>query len=368
MHKYLWIFYFALSPFLLTSSTFDSFAFKQSIFLLFLGVQSLFFAYCINTKSIYFKLKHLDYLIIFVFILRCSTSFYYLDTLKLYPSLGTLTFEFFLLLFYLQLRILKIDLKTIDSIIKALCFSCFTIFLLQALSIVKPLIFTNRFDANFFHPNILGIIFCSFLIYFHSSCEKQIKYYFIAIILLLVSFSKVAYFIYFTYLLVKYRFHLKIILFIFFAYCFFTFNNQDSLNKFRNNLQRSLQIKSHIYKASLNAIYQKPLGYGTGLYAYKIQKFLPDSFHLIFPNPNHHTLYKAHNFILELTFESGLFMLIFLLYSIIYLLSFQKSPIKNTLFVLVIASMTSMHLNYPESQILFLLLLSYLESQKEEYL
>ncbi|MCO4781252.1 MAG: O-antigen ligase family protein [Candidatus Cloacimonetes bacterium] len=372
MHKVLWVFYFTVAPFLYTQQSFDSFALKQSFFLLVLAIQSIFFFYCSKSSSLFFRLKHFDYIVLFYFLLRLVSSFTYIPELGLFPSLATLSFELFLFIFYLQLRILRLDYQTLDLSIKALTYSSFIVFLLQAFSLLKPLHNTHRFDANFFHPNVLGITFCSILIYFHSKNESNKVLYIFAITLLLVSFSKTAYLIYCFYLLGGAIYNrsnsqklFKMLLFISFAYVFFTLNNQDPLSQFRNQLSQALSIKSQIFKATSQAIVDQPLGYGTGLFAYKIQRFLPDTFHHLFPNPNHHTLYKAHNFILEIGFESGLLAFFLLIYAILYLISFEKSPVRSCLLTLVITSMFSIHLNYPESQIFFMFLLAALSSSKD---
>lgn len=377
MHKVLWVFYFSIAPFLYTSHSFDSFALKQSFFLIFLGLQSIFFFYCLKCSSKFFRLKHFDYLVVLFFIFRLLSSFSYIPELDLYSSLGTIAFEFFLCIFYLQIRILRLDTKTLDLCLKALTTSSFCMLILQALEIVKPLQDTNRFDANYFHPNVLGITFCSILIYFHSKKEKNSFLYVIAIILLLSSFSKTAYIVYCSFLLVRLlpnkklglafclSTFIKTISFLIFTYAFFSFNNQDTLSKFRNQLSQALTIKGLIYNASIKGLTAKPQGHGTGLYSYKIQQFLPNEFHQLYPNPNHHTLYKAHNFLLENAFESGVWVFCLLLYALLYLLSVEKCPIKYCLLSLSFTSVFSVHLNYPESQILFLLLLASLASSKE---
>ncbi|MCJ8345666.1 hypothetical protein MJH12_09000, partial [bacterium] len=273
-----------------------------------------------------------------------------------------------LLIFYLQLRVFKLCKNTIDSVVKIHCIAVFIVFLLQAGSLLKPLIFTNRFDANFFHPNVLGILFCAILIYFHENKEKHKLYYLLSIILLLFSFSKTGYIIYCAYLLIKFFSSKKHLCFILFAYFFFSWNNQNTLSKFRNQIGQAIQIKTEIYQATFKGIGQQPLGHGTGLYAYKVQQYLSNSFQKLFPNPNHHSLYRAHNLVLEYSFESGLLMMLLLFYSIFYLSSFPSNPIKSCLIFLTLASLFSMHLNYPESQIFFVFLLSYLESERENYL
>ncbi len=347
--------FFVLFPWLYWPGSHEIYALRESVFFGLTGLLILFSA--LSRYHLTLNSHPIDIFVVLIFILRLiSWVAFGFNTNFEQPIIGvhSLLFELSTVLFYFQIRRLQLSSHFNNILASYFLGSCLLICLI---SVITPPISANaeqgRWQALFFHPNFLGIFSIAILA---LAPKLKLRWKLSGVILVLLSGSRLA--LGLLIALVAIRGNLKSVLSITFIGLLLlgwrAVNNP--VESFRLAGMEAFEMRSHIYQGALKTILNNPLGTGPGVFGPKVHENLSMEFHQLFPNPNKHSIYKAHNTFLEWTAESGWLMGIFLLITIGFLLKVPASSAKLSLGLLILGSLFSVIINYPSG----LIMLSYL--------
>ncbi len=373
----LWLFYFISLPFLYLDASLEAFALRKTLFMVLVGLQLAWTTLKPPERS-FPKPQTLDVLVFLVLGLRFFSAV--LGELRdgsLLFSVDTLLFETSLVLFYLLMRREPPSYNWLIRLCQGLILSQVFVGILQLLHLawVAPLS-DGRLSAQYFHPNVLGILSVALLAILAS--EPRLKavalngfnQFILALGALTVVFtgSRNALVALLAMLLILKPVKLKFLLIplILLPLLWWARSQSHPIESYRASIETQIKIRQAVLGSSIQGILQHPLGVGAGLFSSKIHPYINDDLHKVFPNPMHHSLNKAHNFILELVFESGWLMFPVLLYGLFLVIQLPFSGPKAAILALVFCSMFSVFLNYPTGQI-FLALLLAMGQKREEF-
>jgi hypothetical protein len=365
----MWACFFISLPLLYFNGCYEVFALRKTVFIALLAIHVCCWPFLRKPDFIFFTAR--DLVLPLFFLLRLLSFLFSGAFQEAEFSLETLAFEGSLLLFWWLLRSNPPTKEWFNFICKGLIISCFVTALMQllALPFIKPMV-ENRISAQFFHPNVFGIL-CAALglraLFWQekkSSCysvaqERKIYFWFTpAFISMVFSGSKGAFFAFFLGAAFFCRQSRKILplLTILLLIAFIPRLLLSPVERYRN-APGTAMTRIAGFKSTLKGIVDNPFGAGPGLFHLKIHPYVTHEFHKFFPHPALHSLNKAHNWPLEIIFESGLLMLPFLLFALWACYRSPAEPNKIMLFTFFIGSLYCVHLNYPLSQIIFTLFL-----------
>lgn len=349
--------FFFLFPWLYWPNTHDIYALRESVFFGLTGVLILFSA--LSKYHLPLKPHPLDKLVVIGFILRLLSWITYCQNTNFQqPLLGihSLILELTALLFYFQIRRLKINIHFKNFLASHFLGSCLIICII---SIFTPAISVNaeqgRWQALFFHPNFLGIFSVAILA---MAPSIKFRWKITSVILVLLSGSRLA--LGLLIILMIIRSNIKAVLSIsvlgFLLLGWRAMHNP--VESFRLSGTESFQMRSQIYQGALETIKNNPLGTGPGIFGPRVHEYLSIKFNELFPDPSKHSMYKAHNSLLEWTAESGWLMALILIISIFFLLTLPNNQLKLSICLLSLASAFSVIINYSSGLIIFTFLLA----------
>ncbi len=246
--------------------------------------------------------------------------------------------------------------------------SCMALFQLFGLDLFPVL--QERLNAGFFHPNFLGIYAVACLAYEWQTQKISRLPLLMAlptVFCVLYSSSRTAAILLFLLVIAQLRrkdtrfFLFLLLLFAAGAIWFYFFPlNKSPMEEFRYQTTPTTAIRLAVLKTELLALKNYPLGMGAGIHAYGIHRFASEDLQFWFPNPEKHSLFRAHCAPLEFIVESGWHMLALIFWFLFLLKRSKPSKSRSALFILLLASLVDVHLNYPTSQALFILFLAHL--------
>ena len=318
-----------------------------------------------SAKPLNFTPRPIDYLLIVFMLIRVlSSGILSLDAANLVLCLETLMWEFSLLLFYLLLRTEgpSLDwLKTTSTYLLTALTIC-SILQLGSTPFLREMT-DGRLNGNLFHPNILGLsavalgaaIFSQKASSFHRLGSALSS-----ILLVLGSGSRNALFWLLCALFflrpLKRRWLILLILIV--PSWQLLRIAKHPAEEYRSRIMEHFVIRSEVFKTSLEGVFKNPAGVGAGQFSSRIHPHVTPALHGFFPNPLIQSLQKAHNVILETTFESGWIMGLWWIFAIYFFLKLPASPPKTASLFLGLGAMLSVILNYPDGQILLILMLA----------
>lgn len=361
---HLWLFFFLAFPFIWHVDFLEAHSPRKGFFLILLGLHLAIRALA-NVKPINFNPRPMDYLlIVFVLIRVLSSGILTLDSINLVLCLESLMWEFSLLLFYLLLRTEAPGLAWLkrSSIYLLISLTICSLLQLSHIPFLREMT-DGRLNANLFHPNVLGLFAVALgAVIFHQKASSfQNKASAIcAIFLVLGSASRNALFwlLCALFFLRPLQRRWLILLVLIVPSWQFLRMAKHPAEEYRSRIIEHFTIRSEVFKSSLNGILKQPLGVGPGQFSSKIHPHVNLALHSFFPNPLNQSLQKAHNLILETTFESGWIMFLWWLFAIYFFSKLKPSPPKTAALLLGLGSMLSVILNYPDGQILFIFLIA----------
>ena len=349
--------FFILFPWLYWPGTHEIYALRETVFFGLTGVLILISA--LSRHHLPLNTNPLDILVIIGFTLRLfSWMTYCVGTNFEQPLLGvhSLLFELSTLLFYFQIRRLNLTNYFNNVLASYFLGSCLLICLI---SIFIPPISANaaqgRWQALFFHPNFLGIFSVTML-----AVAPRIKFRWkiSGVVLVLLSGSRLA--LGLLVILMIIRTNIKAVLSVsiigFLLLGWRAMHNP--VESFRLTGIEAFQMRSQIYQGTLEAIKNNPLGTGPGIFGPRVHEYLTIKFNQLFPDPTKHSVFKAHNSLLEWTAESGWLMGILLLIAVFFLIKLPHSQVKLSLCLLFLGSTLSVIINYPSGLIILAYLLA----------
>ena len=347
--------FLCLFPWLYWPGTHEIYGLRESIFFGLTGL--LVITAALSRYHLELNAHPVDLFVVLGFCIRVSSWVVFsLNTNFEQPLIGlhSLIFELSTLLFYFQIRRLNLNNYFNNIFARYFLGSCL---LICIISLLLPPITANavqgRFQALFFHPNFLGIFG---VVTLALAPKLELRWKLSGIILVLLSGSRIA--LGLLIALVAIRGNLKSVLSItFMGFLLLGLRaTYDPVESFRLTGTESFEMRNHIYQGALKTILNNPLGTGPGVFGPKVHENLSMEFHQLFPDPQKHSIYKAHNTFLEWTAESGWLMGILLLITISFLLKMPSSSAKLSLGLLIVGSLFSVIINYPSG----LIMLSYL--------
>jgi hypothetical protein len=364
-----WLIYFISLPFIYSPASYETFALRKSIFLILLSFNLFCWPFVKKPNEI--NIRPLDIFPVLYLIFRILSVFHSGNAGEFQLCLEPLLFEGALVLFFMMRLGFNFPISFLNKATRGIIFSSGIVSLLQLMKadFIKPIL-DGRLSAQFFHPNVAGIIIASCVAFIFFEPKSKAKYFWCGagLLIILGTASKTALITLFIVLILfdKGKRRLAYLGVLLLLGIWLLLKPQPKIEKLRNNPSHSLSIRKMAYSSVLTGIKENPLGVGPGMFHLKIHPYVDEKFHEFFPNPTLHSLNKAHNFILEVTFESGIHFLILAVFFIFYLFKSKQTQNKVALSVLIIASMFSVHLNYPTSQIIFVLFLLPYASEEEE--
>lgn len=349
--------YFCIFPLLYFPGTQEIYALRESVFFLLTGI--LLISVALSNHYLPLKTHLIDRILICTFLLRVTSwSIFNLKTQSIFPLIGlhNLIFELTALTFYLQIRRIKHNQYSFDLIARWFLGSSLLICLA---SYFAPPISLNseqgRWQAMFFHPNFLGIFTVCILT---ISPKLKLGWKVSSVIMILLSGSRIALILLILLLLIR-RYWLTCLGVIVIGILFLVWRTTHyPVENFRIKGVQSLEMRKEIYSGSIRTILHNPLGTGPQIFGPKVHQHLSPEFHKLFPDPLEHSIYKAHNSILEWTAESGWTIPFLFCIAFVALVMAPKSNPKTSVILLLLGSLVSVILNYPSGLIILTYLLA----------
>jgi hypothetical protein len=365
----LWFLYFVSLPFLYLESSSEAFALRKAVFMVLVSLQ-LGWNVLKPPKRPFPKPQKLDILVFAVLSLRfLSAVLAGLQNQVLFFTLDSLLFETSLLLFYLLLRREPPTKLWVTRLAQGLIFSQSLVMVLQLVAFpwVSPLA-DGRVSAQYFHPNVLGILTVALLAYLCSNprlCGSHLTginrvVFGLGVLIVLFSGSRNALLalVALCIFLKPLKWKLILLPLVCLPLIWWARSVAHPIESYRASVLTQIEIRRAVMASTLKGILEHPLGVGAGLFAARIHPYITNSLHSFFPNPRRHSLNKAHNFILELVFESGWLMLPCLLFGFFLIIQMPFSGPKSAILILLFCSLFSVFLNYPTGQIFLTLFLA----------
>lgn len=349
--------FFCLFPWLYFPGTHEIYALRETLFFGLTGALILIAG--ISRNHLPLHTHPLDFMVVIGFIIRLFSWMTFCQSTNFeQPLLGvhSLLFELSLMLFYFQVRRLKFNRYFSNVLASYFLGSCLFICILASF---MPPISANadqgRWQALFFHPNFLGIFS---VIILALVPELKLRWKISGVVLVLLSGSRLA--LGLLIILTMMRSNFKVVLSVAIIGLLFLGSRAvyNPVESFRLTGTDAFQMRSQIYQGTLETIKANPLGTGPGVFGPKVHQYLTTQFNEFFPDPSKHSVYKAHNSLLEWTAESGWLMALILGISIFFVIMLPNNQLKLSLCLLSIASVFSVIINYPSGLIIFTLLLA----------
>lgn len=211
----------------------------------------------------------------------------------------------------------------------------------------------GRWQGLFFHPNFLGIFTVCMLA---IAPELKTRWKIVGLAMILMSGSRLAIVLLFALLLIRRQWINTLIILILGVIWLSWKTHNYPVEKWRLTGSTSFEMRAAIYSGSLKTILMNPFGTGPGIFGPKAHETMPQKFHELFPDPKKHSVYKAHNSILEWSVESGWLIPLLFVAGSLGLLLISPSNSNIALMLLLLGSMLSVIANYPAG----LIILTYL--------
>lgn len=349
--------YFCLFPWLYWPGTHEIYALRESVFF---GLTGLFIlSSALSKYRLPINTNPIDISLILIFIIRViSWITFGLQTNFEQALLGihSLMFELSILLFYLQIRRLRLSDHFNNTLASYFIGSCLLICLLSPFAApISANAEQGRWQALFFHPNFLGIFS---VIMLALAPKIKLHWQLSGIALVLMSGSRVALGLLLILMILRLNFKAVFSISVIGILLLGWRASHHPVESFRLTGTEAIEMRSEIYQGTLKTIRDNPLGTGPGIFGPKVHEHLGMRFHELFPDPHKHSIYKAHNSFLEWSAESGILITLLLICLIFLITKIPSNNSKTALSLLFLGSMVSVVLNYPSGLILATFLLA----------